>query len=88
MFRMCYYNCCNCNGVLESKLRSRLFCCRASLPMWVVMQLQRLHAPVGVDLGAHYPEEIALATMAEIVARRHIVKANSSPPVLVPRQPS
>jgi len=37
--------------------------------------LQRIHAPVGLDLGARYPEEIALAIMAEIVAGRHAITA-------------
>lgn len=31
----------------------------------------RLHAPIGLDLGADTPEEIALAILAEVVARRH-----------------
>jgi xanthine dehydrogenase accessory factor len=30
-------------------------------------QLSRLHAPIGVDIGAQSPEEIALAIMAEVV---------------------
>lgn len=30
-------------------------------------QLLRLHAPIGLDIGAHSPEEIALAIMAEVV---------------------
>jgi xanthine dehydrogenase accessory factor len=34
-------------------------------------QLNRLHTPVGIDIGARTPEEIALATMAEIVAARN-----------------
>jgi xanthine dehydrogenase accessory factor len=34
-------------------------------------QLNRLHAPIGLDIGAETPEEIALAIMAEIVAARH-----------------
>ncbi|WP_374688168.1 XdhC family protein [Promineifilum sp.] len=31
-------------------------------------QLDRIHAPIGLDIGADNPEEIALAVMAEIVA--------------------
>jgi xanthine dehydrogenase accessory factor len=34
-------------------------------------QLDRLHAPIGLDIGAQTPEEIALAVMAEVVAARH-----------------
>lgn len=33
-------------------------------------QLSRLHAPIGLDIGAQSPEEIALAIMAEVVATR------------------
>ena len=34
-------------------------------------QLERLHAPIGLDIGAETPQEIALAIMAEIVAAQH-----------------
>lgn len=34
-------------------------------------QLSRIFAPVGLDLGAKSPSEIALAVMAEIVAQRY-----------------
>ncbi|MBV2353841.1 XdhC family protein [Streptomyces sp. J2-1] len=34
-------------------------------------QLDRLHSPIGLDLGAHTPEETALSIMAEVVARRN-----------------
>ncbi len=37
-------------------------------------QLQRIHAPVGLAIGATTPEEIALAIMAEIIAVRRGVK--------------
>jgi xanthine dehydrogenase accessory factor len=31
------------------------------------IQLSRLHAPIGMKIGAQTPEEIALAIMAEVV---------------------
>jgi len=34
-------------------------------------QIGRIHNPIGLDLGGRSPEEIALATMAEIVATRY-----------------
>jgi xanthine dehydrogenase accessory factor len=34
-------------------------------------QLARIHAPIGLKIGAQTPEEIALAIMAEIVKTRH-----------------
>lgn len=34
-------------------------------------QIARIHGPIGLDLGARAPEEIALAIMAEIVATRN-----------------
>jgi xanthine dehydrogenase accessory factor len=34
-------------------------------------QIQRIHGPIGLNLGGASPEEIALAIMAEIVAVRH-----------------
>lgn len=36
-------------------------------------QLDRIHGPVGIDLGSDTPEEIALSVMAEIVAVSHSV---------------
>jgi xanthine dehydrogenase accessory factor len=33
-------------------------------------QLDRIHGPVGIDLGAKTPEEIALSVMAEIISVR------------------
>ncbi|GAC1533759.1 MAG: XdhC family protein [Candidatus Velthaea sp.] len=34
-------------------------------------EIARLHAPIGLDLGARTPEETAVSIVAEIVARRH-----------------
>lgn len=33
-------------------------------------QIARIHGPIGIDIGAHTPEEIALAILAQIVAVR------------------
>ena len=40
-------------------------------------QVDRLHGPIGLDLGAHSPEEIALSILAEIVATRRAVTEGS-----------
>ena len=34
-------------------------------------QIGRIHGPIGLNIGATSPEEMALAIMAEIVATRH-----------------
>lgn len=34
--------------------------------------LERLHAPIGLDIGAQSPEEIALSVMAEVIQARRI----------------
>jgi xanthine dehydrogenase accessory factor len=33
--------------------------------------IDRIHAPIGLDIGAVSPQEIALATMAEIIAAKN-----------------
>ena len=35
--------------------------------------LKRIHSPIGLDIGARSPQEIALATLAEVVAVRNRV---------------
>ncbi len=41
-------------------------------------QVQRIHGPIGLNLGGTSPEEIALAIMAEIVATRHNKNINGA----------
>ncbi len=42
-------------------------------------QLKNLHAPIGLNLGAIQPEEIALSILAEMVAVRHGHAQNNNP---------
>jgi len=37
-------------------------------------QLQRVHAPIGLDIGALTPEEIAVSIVAEMIAERRKIK--------------
>jgi xanthine dehydrogenase accessory factor len=39
-------------------------------------QLQRLHAPVGLDIGSHTPPEIAVSILAQITALRNSAQAS------------
>lgn len=40
-------------------------------------QLKQLHSPVGLDLGAHSPEETAISIVAQILAERHAASARA-----------
>jgi len=41
-------------------------------------QLDKLHAPVGLDIGSHTPPEIAVSIMAQITALRNLSQQNHS----------
>ena len=42
-------------------------------------QLDRLHGPIGLQIGAGTPEEIAMSIMAEIVAARNKAEKAANP---------
>jgi xanthine dehydrogenase accessory factor len=57
-------------GLIGSKRRTNIVLDRLRQAGAEESQLQRVHAPIGLDIGAVTPEEVALAIMAEIVAKR------------------
>jgi xanthine dehydrogenase accessory factor len=57
-------------GLIGSKRRTNIVLDRLRQRGATEAQLRRVHAPVGLDIGAVSPEEVALAIMAEIVAHR------------------
>jgi len=57
-------------GLIGSKRRTNIVLQRLSDDGVDAARLQKVHAPVGLDIGAVTPEEVALAIMAEIVAVR------------------
>ncbi|HXD29941.1 MAG TPA: XdhC family protein [Pyrinomonadaceae bacterium] len=57
-------------GMIGSKRRTNIVLERLRQGGADEEKLKRVHAPVGLDIGAVTPEEVALAIMAEIVAHR------------------
>ena len=57
-------------GLIGSKRRTSIVIDRLRESGVTEEQLKNIHAPIGLDIGAVTPEEVALAIMAEIVAER------------------
>jgi xanthine dehydrogenase accessory factor len=57
-------------GLIGSKRRTSIVIDRLREAGISEAQLEKIHAPIGLDIGAVSPEEVALAIMAEIVAAR------------------
>lgn len=58
-------------GLIGSKRRTTIVIDRLRETGASDEQLKKIHAPIGLDIGAISPEEVALAIIAEIVAVRH-----------------
>jgi xanthine dehydrogenase accessory factor len=58
-------------GLIGSKRRTTIVIDRLRQAGASEEQLANIHAPIGLDIGAVSPEEVALAIMAEIVAERY-----------------
>jgi xanthine dehydrogenase accessory factor len=64
-------------GLIGSKRRTNIVLQRLREKGAAEDKLEKVHAPVGLDIGAVTPEEVALAIMAEIVAVRRGGKGGS-----------
>ena len=45
---------------------------------WSQQEIDRIHAPIGIDIGAEQPSEVALSILAEIVRVRYGVGTGMS----------
>ena len=57
-------------GLIGSKRRTNIVLHRLREVGAELEKLRKVHAPVGLDIGAVTPEEVALAILAEMVAER------------------
>ncbi len=64
-------------GLIGSKRRTNIVLDRLRQAGVSEEMLNKVHAPVGLDIGAVTPEEVALAILAEIVAQRRGGKGGS-----------
>jgi len=64
-------------GLIGSKRRTNIVLQRLRENGAAEESLEKVHAPIGLDIGAVTPEEVALAIMAEIVAMRRGGKGGS-----------
>lgn len=64
-------------GLIGSKRRTSIVIERLREAGVSEDQLKKIHAPIGLDIGAVTPEEVALAILAEIVAERRGARGGS-----------
>jgi xanthine dehydrogenase accessory factor len=57
-------------GMIGSKRRTNIVLDKLRAEGFAEAQLRKVRAPIGLDIGAISPEEVALAILAEIVAER------------------
>jgi len=57
-------------GLIGSKRRTSIVIDRLREAGMPEEQLSKIHAPIGLDIGAVSPEEVALAILAEIITER------------------
>lgn len=76
-------------GMIGSIPKQRKFALRLKARGFSAEQIARIHTPLGLDIGAESPEEIAVSVVAQLVAVRHgnfVASLSSMPgaPIAVP----
>jgi xanthine dehydrogenase accessory factor len=64
-------------GLLGSKRKTRLFFDKLTEEGVDAAELDRVYAPVGIDIGSESPEEIAVSIAAELIAVRKNIPVES-----------
>ena len=64
-------------GMIGSKRRTNIVLDKLREEGFAAAQLEKVRAPIGLDIGAVSPEEVALAILSEIVAERRGGKGGS-----------
>jgi len=66
-------------GLLGSQTKAQILTQRLSAEGVSDEQIKRLHAPVGLDIGAETPEEIGISILAEIIQFRETGRKEKQP---------
>ena len=61
-------------GVICSKRKWKLFAQNLSEENFTDDLIQRIHAPIGIDIGSETPEEIAVSIIAELIKVKNLEK--------------